>query len=552
MNFGNVWNRSPFDHVLVYLTLANDQLAVLAPTYTGNAIVNGDFDGDGLINLVDFQALLNGLHTTPATTRIENYRRGDMNGDGPTTFNDFAAFRTAYDVANGAGALAALLAQVPEPASMVIVLVVGTAFCGVWRRRAAATCALALSCYVTAGISTSALAVDIAVDLDSTRLSGTDTTGPIVTQTGFTSWDLTNVGTDGTTTTIDGVTFEIFGLNAANQSRIRLTGTPPVPNGGGGALNDLLADFVFNEGAEGRAIGLRINGLPVGTHSVQSWHFDAGVGTPENTQVEIRNQGEAQDPSQTLLTGVPWSQSPIEFLVDVRQPGEVKEIIFRESSAGNRARLSGFRIGVPVELTLEVNTETGAMRFVNQQSTSFDLAYYEIRSFTGSLNSAGWSSLDDSEGVDPLGTGWDEAPASNMNILSEVNLQAMSSLGPGGSASLGNAFTVGGTEDVRFFYAAPGSTSLRQGIVSYVTGPVGIPGDFNSDGKVDAADYVVWRKSDNSPSGYNTWRTNFGRTSGSGAALGASAAVPEPSSAILGALALALIMSPIVRKPVRK
>jgi len=351
---------------------------------------------------------------------------------------------------------------------------------------------------------------------------------------------------------VDGVTFEIFGLNAANQSRIRLTGTPPVPNGGGGPLNDLLADFVFNEGAEGRAIGLRISGLPVGTHSVQSWHSDQTINPQEATQVEIRNQGQAQDPSQVVLTGVPWGATPAEFLLEVRQPSEVKEIIFRESSTGNRARLSGFRLGIPVELTLEVNTVTGATRLVNQQATNFDLSYYEVRSFAGSLNTSGWSSLDDAEAGDPLGTGWDEAPASNMNILSEVNLQTMSSLGPGNSASLGNAFTVGGTEDLRFFYAAPGATAMRQGVVSYVTGPVGIPGDFNSDGKVDAADYVVWRKNDQSQAGYNTWRTNFGRTSGSGAGLGSSAAVPEPSAALLGAVGMMFIMAPILRKPARK
>jgi hypothetical protein len=68
--------------------------------------------------------------------------------------------------------------------------------------------------------------------------------------------------------------------------------------------------------------------------------------------------------------------------------------------------------------------------------------------------------------------------------------------------------------------------------------PPGLDGDFNNDGKVDAADYVVWRKTDGSQEGYNEWRTNFGRTSGSGSALG-SAAVPEPSALVLLAAAVA-------------
>jgi chondroitin AC lyase len=65
-----------------------------------------------------------------------------------------------------------------------------------------------------------------------------------------------------------------------------------------------------------------------------------------------------------------------------------------------------------------------------------------------------------------------------------------------------------------------------------------LSGDYNNDGKVDAADYIVWRKN---PGGvytaddYNTWRANFGQSfsfsSGSGAS--ANATVPEPLSVIL-------------------
>jgi len=70
-----------------------------------------------------------------------------------------------------------------------------------------------------------------------------------------------------------------------------------------------------------------------------------------------------------------------------------------------------------------------------------------------------------------------------------------------------------------------------------VTG-VSIPGDFNLDGRVDAADYVVWRNggspNPNSLSDYNLWRSNFGNHSGAGSGLGGSAAVPEPATCLLG------------------
>ena len=69
-----------------------------------------------------------------------------------------------------------------------------------------------------------------------------------------------------------------------------------------------------------------------------------------------------------------------------------------------------------------------------------------------------------------------------------------------------------------------------------------LPGDFNHDGTVDAADYVVWRKSDGTQAGYDTWRTHFGQTAGNGAALLSahplSATVPEPSVFVLLAVGL--------------
>jgi hypothetical protein len=80
----------------------------------------------------------------------------------------------------------------------------------------------------------------------------------------------------------------------------------------------------------------------------------------------------------------------------------------------------------------------------------------------------------------------------------------------------------------------------------------GLAGDFNSNGVVDAADYLVWRKNagtnnalpNNLISGtigmaqYNEWRANFGQASGSGAGL-ISAAVPEPGSASLVCMVIA-------------
>jgi hypothetical protein len=77
--------------------------------------------------------------------------------------------------------------------------------------------------------------------------------------------------------------------------------------------------------------------------------------------------------------------------------------------------------------------------------------------------------------------------------------------------------------------------------VSILAGETGIepgqPGDFNGDGKVDAADYVKWRKTDSANEAlYTEWRSNFGEPpAGAGlAAVGAgNHGVPEPSSLLL-------------------
>ena len=92
-------------------------------------------------------------------------------------------------------------------------------------------------------------------------------------------------------------------------------------------------------------------------------------------------------------------------------------------------------------------------------------------------------------------------------------------------------------------------------VVLSVTG-IGTPGDFNSDGKVDAADYVVWRKTGGTQQQYQDWRTHYGAGAGSGngAGVDASASVPEPASALLVSLAacgLALRRRKRVTRPVR-
>jgi sugar lactone lactonase YvrE len=60
-----------------------------------------------------------------------------------------------------------------------------------------------------------------------------------------------------------------------------------------------------------------------------------------------------------------------------------------------------------------------------------------------------------------------------------------------------------------------------------------LPGDFSHDGTVDAADYILWRKTDNTQTDYVTWRSHFGEPPNSNADAIANTVVPEPATMML-------------------
>jgi hypothetical protein len=98
---------------------------------------------------------------------------------------------------------------------------------------------------------------------------------------------------------------------------------------------------------------------------------------------------------------------------------------------------------------------------------------------------------------------------------------------------------------------AGGSEDWSKKTLSAFTVKVGVPGDYNDNGVVDAADYVLWRKGgplhfevDNpgtvNAADYTEWRVRFGKTTagaGSGSGL-ETASVPEVSSVVLALLGL--------------
>src|SRR5262249_6172607 len=107
---------------------------------------------------------------------------------------------------------------------------------------------------------------------------------------------------------------------------------------------------------------------------------------------------------------------------------------------------------------------------------------------------------------------------------------------------LGDYTGVSGNLDLDFFLDITTDTvgttfgeSLIFGNATQSAGPQPLFGDFNGNGVVDAADYVVWRKN---PGGfpadaYTTWRSHFGQTSAGGMGTNMNTAIPEPATILL-------------------
>jgi hypothetical protein len=195
--------------------------------------------------------------------------------------------------------------------------------------------------------------------------------------------------------------------------------------------------------------------------------------------------------------------------------------------------------------SVEVNTTTGATRLINNRAEALTFDYYEISSAGGALNAAGWAGVD---GDTPSGQGWDKSGSAGANLLTELYLPENGYEFPANSSlPIGNAlnpavFGAGNPADLEFRFGLANGVFLI-GPVNYVSTAHQVAGDYNQNGVVDAADYVVWRKNSGGTtlpnrgpgisgpvgtSDYEFWRSRFGATSGTGS--GVAASVPEPST----------------------
>jgi hypothetical protein len=158
---------------------------------------------------------------------------------------------------------------------------------------------------------------------------------------------------------------------------------------------------------------------------------------------------------------------------------------------------------------------------------------------------AGGSMSIEIAGPDPVDGFGQVAVGATATVAGTLNVELVDGFEP----SLGDSFQILSAGSRTGFFASEDLPALGRGlvwdvnynsdsIVLNVVNPVGNTGDYNDDGIVDAADYVVWRKFNNTsttlpndPSAgsvndgdYDNWHENFGQAGGAGGAT----AVPEP------------------------
>jgi hypothetical protein len=92
----------------------------------GPSLIIGDFNSSGTITSADW-AILRANQNSDLTGKTipQAFFLGDLNLDRKNNYADFVAFKLLYEALNGAGSFARMLSGVPEPSSLVLILLAG-------------------------------------------------------------------------------------------------------------------------------------------------------------------------------------------------------------------------------------------------------------------------------------------------------------------------------------------------------------------------------------------------------------------------------------------
>lgn len=290
-----------------------------------------------------------------------------------------------------------------------------------------------------------------------------------------------------------------------------------------------------------------------GWRSLEKFPAVAGSGWEEaNTAAPSRVSEVRSGAASTLAAGGSWTigniyQRPVSTAIGQ----DVEDLTFDytqpDDTTRNRPAVFVGTTGLN-NLILFVETN-GTVRMRNPSPHTVEFDAYTITSSAGSLQGdAQWTSLEET-----IGGTWEEGNLLPPNRVSEVKRSGSQTfaMNDGTTFNLGQLFNPAGAKDLVFEYLLNGEDISRTGQVVY-----GVPGDYNSNGVVDAGDYTVWRNNrglsvnmpnDTSPgvvniADFNLWKANYGQYSiiaGSGAGSGQlslGSEVPEPAGWLLASI----------------
>jgi glucose/arabinose dehydrogenase len=584
------WIQSIYEDLDLRLTLNDGSIIDAQVLYTGNldepfARSDLDFNGSlGPSDWIEFRA--HHLIDISGMTKAESYKFGDLDGDGDNDFTDFRLFQRDYVAEHGMAAFAKLL-TVPEPSSFVLSFLAAMFLGNFFRRRSASLALLA-----AASLSVATTAADAAIVRKYTFNNGNaqdsigTAHGALQGNAAIDLGVLDLPGNTGDYLSLPGPTINIPALTDATfEAWLSYRDGDPWQYlfAFGRTQSGSGRDYIFytpRSGSSDNRVGLRDNNLAENTvnggpalslntpHHVAVVVDDNANGGANRMSIYVDGQFRGDAAMQYSLSDLSTTSAYLGrslFTVDPYFNGTIEEFRIHNTALSAADVEQSYLNGPDLfdALRLEVNTVTGKVTLKNQFVDPLTFDYYRVTSADGALEPAQWDSLHD-QNAGAIGSGegesWDELGTPDTNLVTESFLLGGSTLASGVSLDLGKLYdpwTAGTREegDLVFQYALKGEDNLRQGVVSYIVPPP-LPGDYNDNGVVDAADYVVWRNHLNTGydlpnevagvsegsvtmADYDAWKERFGNTlSASGAGAG-SLAVPEPGSVLLIALAFA-------------
>lgn len=548
------------DITFQYLVAGSDKPVNGIIEFVGNGGVSYDpldLNFNGFVEIGDYAAFLAGYNVNlTGKTRAQQYNLGDLDADGKHSVKDFLAFKSQYDLANGAGAFAAALASVPEPSTAALGLIGGVVGLFASRRRRCRCLAAASVCGLSLIISASPASANLPLlieDFEDVVLGPSPEENPIELNvwngTGPAGWTVDRTGVPGVgDPATDGITDwagwafvdKEHWLNADDQGRSGFTR-------GSGTI--MVADSDEWEDATvtpkdfyDTFVTTPVIAIPAGTPAGKiklafdsSWlpenpaglDYGAPIGTNHNQTATIKTSYNG-GPKTSVLT---WDSVPTSGVYHGPEapdsnPNTTNESIILDLNYNGTSStlqlefglgksynnwwwaVDNIRVYVPAEPSkLRINTATGAATIVGGDVISTSITGFDIASANGNLAPTGnyglsFSKPDSIDGDDAdaiVGNAINETwrlGAANANQFGEFFLDGNSAFTSSRTESLGKIFntsTAPASRDLQFTYSTIFGDVIT-GVVEYFSAPDPSNADFDDDGDVDGADLLIWQR----------------------------------------------------------